>query len=106
MKPMAKSRWSPASSKPANSLPVLNAARSPGESGTPLRIPGLLFMRLAIASFNVWTSDLPNYRTHPLRIRIRMTLTYHRGNLSEENQMTSSQRLRFVETTVAFSGCR
>jgi hypothetical protein len=50
MKPRAKSRWSPASSKPANSLPVLNAA-APRESGTPLRIPGLLFRRLAIASF-------------------------------------------------------
>jgi hypothetical protein len=48
MKPMAKSRWSPAFSKPANSLPVLNAA-APRESGTPLRIPDLLSRRLAIA---------------------------------------------------------
>ena len=55
MKPRAKSRWSPASSEPANSLPILNAARPPRESGTPLRIPGLLFRRLAIASFTVWT---------------------------------------------------
>jgi hypothetical protein len=30
MKPGAKSPWSPASSEPANSLPVLNAAAPPG----------------------------------------------------------------------------
>ena len=34
MKPGAKSPWSPASSEPANSLPVLNAA-APRESGHP-----------------------------------------------------------------------